>query len=95
MSSILTTAFTPNSLDLNRRSGKAMSRSDIQKLFTTPPLKAVVVREKAILFSAEQLSEDAWIPKSQIIEPELEEITVGWVGEIMIPDWLAKKLDLA
>ena len=38
-----------------------------------------------------------WIPKSQIVEPEMEEILnleEGEVFELVIPQWLAKEKEL-
>lgn len=48
--------------------------------------------EMAILFLSEN-SDEVWIPKSQIEEPE--EFDIGEVTQLLIPSWLARDKGLA
>lgn len=51
-----------------------------------------VETDQAILVDA-GMEEDAWIPKSQIIDSS-EDIRVGTSMEIEIPGWMAEKKEL-
>lgn len=46
------------------------------------------VTEKAVKVRYGNLDEDVWLPKSQIREPDSEELEEG-EAEIKIPEWLA------
>lgn len=47
------------------------------------------VTDKAILVDCDELEEYVWIPKSEILDPEPEDLSVGDQEEIEIPKWLA------
>lgn len=65
-------------------------------LVTTPPLRVLQKTQKAIKF--DQISkpdnEPFWIPKSQIEEPDDDELEVGTEQEITITAWIAGKVGL-
>lgn len=52
------------------------------------------VTDKAIQFDLDEAEEYVWIPKSQISEPDPEDISEGDEIDFIIPEWLAQEKDL-
>jgi len=69
-----------------------MARSDVQKLYTTDPLKILNSTDKAVKVQRGD-EEPVWLPFSLIIEPEADTLMSG-EGEEMeltIYEWLARE----
>lgn len=66
----------------------------LQEVMTTPELTCINETPKAFLFQVTGTKETFWIPKSQIKDPDPDDIAVGVIGEITIPLWLAQEKDL-
>ena len=67
---------------------------DIELEFVRETDKAILVREVGI--APEEIEDNVtqwWIPKSQIVDSDLE--IVGDQGQLTISGWLAKQLELS
>ena len=62
-----------------------------EKVVTTPILKVIIDREKAFGCKEGEKKGLVWLPKSQILEPEVETIRQGDEIEMTVPEWLARE----
>jgi len=69
-----------------------MSRTLVNKEYTEIACEVHIKTDRAILIH--DGAREAWIPRSQIEDPDPEDMAIGSHITLLIPTWLAQEKDL-